>query len=51
MSRYMDLDVQMFREETIVKMIEVTEAMPPDGPMDFILPNPRGGIGPPKPLS
>ena len=41
MSRYMDLIVQTFREETIVKMIEAA-----DGPVDFIPPNPRGGIGP-----
>ena len=47
MSRYMDLDVQIFREETIAKMIEVAEAMPPDGP---IPPNPRGEIGPSEPL-
>ena len=40
MSRYVDLDVQTFREKTIVKMIEVAEGMPADIPVDFILPNP-----------
>ena len=50
MSHYVNLDVQTFMEEMIVKMIEVTEAMPPNGLMDFIPPNPRGGIGPLEPL-
>ena len=50
MSRYVDLDVQTFREETIGKLIDIAEGMPPDGPVDFILPNPRGGIGPLEPL-
>ena len=50
MSRYVDLDVQTFREETIAKLIEIAEGMPPDGPVDFIPPNPQGGIGPPEPL-
>ena len=40
MSRYVDLDVQTFREETIAKLIEIVEGMPPDGPVDFIPPNP-----------
>ena len=48
MSHYMDLDIQTFREETIVKMTDVVEGMPVDRSVDFILPNPRGGIGPPE---
>ena len=43
MSRYVDLDIQMFREEMIAKMIEVVEGMPSDSSVDFIPPNPRGG--------
>ena len=50
MSRYVDLDIQTFREETIAKMIDVAEGMPADEPLDFILPNLQGGIGPPEPL-
>ena len=49
-SRYVDLDVQTFREETIAKLIEIAEEMPLDGPVDFIPPNPRGGIGLREPL-
>ena len=48
MSCYMDLDIQMFREETIVKMIEVVEGMPADGTGGLHPAQSRGGIGPPE---
>ena len=40
MSHYVDLDVPTFREEMIVKMIEVAEGMLAERPVDFIPPNP-----------